>query len=197
VLTEDKHALKFTVKGPWPGQPSGRLYQNGSLALVFSPTNTATGYVTSGCDVIIFTDAPDKAQGNTWCKLGSKCDHGGHGPPPPPKPPPAPPMISYPLLSGGAFSGSPAPASPDPLVAYRWEEATITAQQFQAYRRRPVGLLASAPAPATFAGASTLLRGSAGPGAMVVGGPGSVAFDFGSECAGDEAHNPYPHCASV
>ena len=177
VLTEDRHTLQFSVKGPWPGQPAGQLYKNGSLSLVFSPSNTATGYVTSGCDIVIFTDGPDKRAGNTWCKLGSKCDH---APPPPPKPP----MISYPSLSGGAFSGSPAPSSPDPLASYRWEAATIQAQQFQEYRREPLKLLASEPVPSSFSGASTLLQGSAGAGAMVVSGPGSVGFDFGSECAG-------------
>eukprot|EP01047_Picozoa_sp_COSAG01_P023151 COSAG01_NODE_1395_length_10476_cov_11.562331_9_plen_382_part_00 len=187
MLTEDRQRLKFSVKGPWPGQPAGRLYKNGSLSLVFSPSNTATGYVTSGCDVVIFTDGPDKRAGNTWCKLSSKACPAT---PPPPKPPPPPPMISYPPLSGGAFSGSPAPSSPDPLVTYRWEAATIQAQQFQEYRRQPLKLLALEPAPSTFSGAATLLRGmnrsSAGTagGAMVVSGPGSVGFDFGSECAG-------------
>jgi hypothetical protein len=184
MLTEDRQRLKFSVKGPWPGQPAGQLYKNGSLSLVFSPSNTATGYVTSGCDVVIFTDGPDKRAGNTWCKLSSKACPAT---PPPPKPTPPPPMISYPPLSGGAFSGSPAPSSPDPLVTYRWEAATIQAQQFQEYRRQPLKLLAFEPVPSTFSGAGTLLRGRSSArtaGAMVVSGPGSVGFDFGSECAG-------------
>jgi len=67
-------------------------------------------------------------------------------------------------------------------VAYRWNESAIAAQQFQAYRRSPRRLMGIPPA--TFTGASSLLNGSTGGGAMLVSGEGSVAFDFDSECAG-------------
>ena len=179
-LTENKAAMTFSVKGPWPGRPVGTLLKNGSISLVFSPTNTATGIVSADCDDITWTDPPDRAAGNTWCKVGTKACPAG----PPPAPPPGqPPFISYPTLSGGAFSGAPAPASPDPLVTFRWDAATIANQSFQQYRRQPLSILGDS-TPSTFSGASTLLRGSSVVGAMVVTGAGSIAFDFGSECAG-------------
>eukprot|EP01043_Picozoa_sp_COSAG02_P013333 COSAG02_NODE_531_length_20680_cov_851.251834_6_plen_1015_part_00 len=180
ALRENQPAMTFSVKGPWPGTPTGTLLKNGSVSLTFSPTNTATGFVSTGCDSIVWTDAPDKKAGNTWCKVGSKACTTG----PPPAPPPGqPPFINYPSLSGGAFSGAPALASPDPLVTYRWDDATIAEQSFQQYRRRPVRILTE-PVPPAFSGASTLLRDSSVVGAMAVAAAGSIAFDFGTECAG-------------
>ena len=55
---------------------SGHCYRSNSTSF----SGIASDHVTSGCDIVIFTDGPDKRAGNTWCKLGSKCDH---APPPP------------------------------------------------------------------------------------------------------------------
>ena len=43
TVAEDIKRHTFTAHGPWPGTPHGELYANGSLTLVYSPTNTATG----------------------------------------------------------------------------------------------------------------------------------------------------------
>eukprot|EP01052_Picozoa_sp_SAG31_P044914 SAG31_NODE_8005_length_1543_cov_1.380194_2_plen_310_part_00 len=183
TLAESEDHTMFTCHGPWPGTPQGKLYANGTVTIVFSPTNTAVGQfsASASCAFITWTDGPDKAAGNKWCKVGSKACGS-------PSPPPGPhPGIEYPPLSGGSFIGAPVPASPDPLVAYRWSEPAINAQQFQQYRRKPVRLLpASGDADwdPNFSGASTLLRDSGKTGAMVISGVGSIGFDFGSECAG-------------
>ena len=42
-LVEDTATLTFVAHGPWPGQPHGRVYGNGSVTLTFSATNTAIG----------------------------------------------------------------------------------------------------------------------------------------------------------
>ena len=87
TIEEDTKTLRFTAHGPWPGAPSGQLFTNGSLWLRYSPTNLATGVLGSGCDTVVWTDAPDKRAGNTWCKLGSsRCAR-----PSPPAPGPRPP----------------------------------------------------------------------------------------------------------
>ena len=137
-VAQDAATLRFTCKGPWPGSPHGQLYQNGSLWLEYSASNTATGVISPGCDVITWTDPPDRKAGNTWCRVGSAgCAQPPKPPPPAPPGPPSPPRAdSYPALTGGSFSGQPVSASPDPLVSYRWEPAAIVAQQFQTYRRQ-------------------------------------------------------------
>jgi hypothetical protein len=195
TLTEDRERTSFTCHGPWPGTPTGHLYANGSVTVIFSPTNTAVGQFSNSanCDFITWTDPPDKAAGNKWCKVGTKACRTPAPPAPPPAPAPAP-NVSYPALSGGAFSGAAAPASPDPLVAYRWGDAAINAQQYQEYRRQPLRVLPDAPSAdassggsgsdSPFSGANTLLSDSGVPGSMVVSGAGSVGFDFGLECGG-------------
>lgn len=54
TLTESASRHGFTAHGPWPGSPVGQLYKNGSVSVVYSPTNTATGVFSDGpsCDFI-------------------------------------------------------------------------------------------------------------------------------------------------
>ena len=131
------------------------------------------------CAVYLSIDAITRGQvgGST------PCPH--HGPPGPP--PPAPTKM-YPSLSGGGFTGAPSPFSPDPLATYRWNASTIAAERMQQYTRKPVRYLSPwKPDPTIFQNADALLgngTGSGGVGVMQVHGSGTIAADFGSECAG-------------
>ena len=89
----------------------------------------------------------------------------------------------YPPLWGGNVTASgAAPASPDPLVAYRWNDSALKSVAMQQYRLAPTVILGTIPN--GFTGASSLLRDAAGTPSMVVANTGSIAFDFGVECAG-------------
>jgi hypothetical protein len=89
----------------------------------------------------------------------------------------------YPPLWGGNFTATgAAPASPDPLVAYRWNDTALNSVALQQYRLSPTAILGSIPS--GFAGASSLLRGASTTPSMAVTSTGSIAFDFGVECAG-------------
>jgi hypothetical protein len=46
----------------------------------------------------------------------------------------------YSPLNGGAFSGTPQPLSPDPLVAYEWKYAGVNRSLLQAFTARPVSV---------------------------------------------------------
>lgn len=211
TVIEELGTMTFTVAGPWPGglQRGAIDRRAGNVTLVFAAIKTVatgqllaaapsasadetvaiSGRVLGPCDFLDWTDQADRSAGNTWCRLGSSPDCTLRPPaPPPPSPANGAP---YPPLGGGGFTGASAPASPDPLVRYRWGSAAVAAQKFQQYRRAPARVLGRPP-PDAVSGASSLLRttgglglgAGAGAGAMMMRGPGSVGFDFGSECAG-------------
>ena len=73
-------------------------------------------------------------------------------------------------------------ASPDPLFEYRWKPDVVSANRLQQYKRKPQALL-GAPA-AIFQNAESLLIHGTGLPMVVHPGTGSIAFDFGAECAG-------------
>ena len=187
-------AGNFSAHGSgWTPTAHGHVLPNGSFWLEFSDGNRSTGTFTNashyGTTLCWWTRlewaAPPAgySAGDQWCKVNSA---GCSAPPAPPPAPPAPskplPPIQqlYPMLHGGSFSGASVASSPDPLVGYRWDASTIAKSTFQEFRRQPVQLLGEASA--TFVGASSLLNSTTG--SMHVSGVGSVAFDFGSECAG-------------
>ena len=90
-------------------------------------------------------------------------------------PPPIP--EPFPVLHGGDFTGVAAPESPDPLVAYRWQQPKATDEP-QLYVLRPVGVAAT-----PTAAFDNLAAATAAKGAITVRGTGSLRFDFGVESA--------------
>lgn len=173
AATEDDSG-SWQVQGPWKGTPGGRVLPNLTLWLQFPGGPLSTGQVDPACDGIVWTDQPDKAAHNTWCRVGSPACA---SPPPTPPGPPAPAHV-YPPLWGGGFSPSAdAPASPDPLVAYRWNSSALESLAFQTYTRQPRAVLGSVPTGVT--GAETLLNTSASPGDLVFSSAATIAFDFG------------------
>jgi tetratricopeptide (TPR) repeat protein len=83
----------------------------------------------------------------------------------------------YPPLHGGAFSGSPVPESPDPLISYRWQ-TTHASDGLQIYTLRPARVWTDAPG--SFANLTSLVRGKQ---EVTVKGKGSIRLDFGVESA--------------
>src|ERR1035437_1170847 len=83
----------------------------------------------------------------------------------------------YPCLHGGEFKGPAVPESPDPLVGYRWR-APSDDDGLQSYILRPVAVSAGPGRPFENPSAAT-----AGRGAVLVKGSGSLRFDFGVESA--------------
>ena len=81
----------------------------------------------------------------------------------------------YPVVSGGAFTGTPVPASPDPLVSYVWEEET---DDLQVYQLKPTDVYTETPG--SFEGSASALTDAS---SIVVNGTGSLQFDFGVESA--------------
>ena len=84
----------------------------------------------------------------------------------------------YDYVADGSFSGEEQPASPDPLVSYRWEDPDAD-DALEIFLRRPV--LAETETPDSFAGLDTLTTGNV---AVEVKGAGSIRMDFGAEFAG-------------
>ncbi len=83
----------------------------------------------------------------------------------------------YPVLNGGAFDGAPIKDSPDPLVAYRWENPQV-GDGLQIYAISPVAVVADVAA--AFDGLASATTGKTD---ITVKGPGSIRLDFGVECA--------------
>ncbi len=83
----------------------------------------------------------------------------------------------YPCLHAGEFTGPAVPESPDPLVGYRWREASA-ADSLQSYVLRPVAV--SAVPARSFGNPSVATTGR---GVVLVKGSGSLRFDFGVESA--------------
>ncbi len=83
----------------------------------------------------------------------------------------------YPPLNGGAFSGSPVPESPDPLISYHWHAAHAS-DSLQIYTLRPARVWTDAPG--SFENLPSLVRGKP---AVTVKGTGSIRLDFGVESA--------------
>ncbi len=84
----------------------------------------------------------------------------------------------YDYVAEGSFSGKAQPASPDPLVAYRWENPTAD-DALEIFLRRPVSVWSDAPE--QFSGLETLTTENA---AVEVKGAGCIRMDFGAEFAG-------------
>ncbi|MBQ7364523.1 MAG: hypothetical protein IJW46_02870, partial [Clostridia bacterium] len=89
-----------------------------------------------------------------------------------------PTSLPYPYVNGGSFSGNVQAYSPDPLVAYRWENADPTSgiQLFAAY---PIAYTTTAPE--SFSGLDSVLTDEVD---ITVKGVGQIMFDFGVEFAG-------------
>ena len=88
----------------------------------------------------------------------------------------------WPPLSGGAFSGAPAPLSPDPLVRYRWPLAggSVNDSVLQIYELPAVSVGAGpGTSPLAFSNSSSAI-GSVSCAIRVVGA-GTLIFDFGVE----------------
>ena len=86
------------------------------------------------------------------------------------------------LLHGGSYSGPINPASPDPLIRYRWSSTFNDTKHFQVFTRPPTRVTSATPA-ASFIDVASLL-GPAASRNVTVGGNGDLAVDFGAECAG-------------
>lgn len=83
----------------------------------------------------------------------------------------------YSYVEKGSFSGEEQPASPDPLVTYRWEK-TMADDVLEIFLQRPVSVWSSSPE--SFSGLNTL---TAEKSAVQVSGPGCISMDFGVEFA--------------
>ncbi len=83
----------------------------------------------------------------------------------------------YQYVSGGSFTGKRVPQSPDPLVAYRWENPKA-ADDLQIYVLRPKAVVATPRA--NFAGTASLLGNTPN---LEVKAEGVIRLDFGVECA--------------
>ena len=84
----------------------------------------------------------------------------------------------YRYVSAGTFSGPLVPASPDPLVRYRWPNPKAS-DDLEIYLRRPEGVTSF---PTTsFANANSLVNTTPH---ETVNGPGTIRVDFGRENAG-------------
>ncbi len=83
----------------------------------------------------------------------------------------------YPYVSTGSFSGPAVPASPDPLVRYRWPKPQAS-DGLEIYLRRPERVVADRPT--SFIGLESLLTAKP---AATVSGPGTIRVDFGRENA--------------
>lgn len=79
----------------------------------------------------------------------------------------------YPPLSGGSFSGSHVPESPDPLITYRWENPAAS-DDLQIYILKPVSF--STKSPSSFQNLDSLIEDNT---YVTVNGTGSIRFDFG------------------
>src|SRR5262249_878679 len=84
----------------------------------------------------------------------------------------------YPYISTGSFSGPALPASPDPLVRYRWPKPQAS-DGLEIYLPQPERIVAERPS--SFAGLESLTGATP---AVTVSGPGTIRVDFGSENAG-------------
>lgn len=84
-------------------------------------------------------------------------------------------MAPYPIVSGGAFTGKPVTASPDPLVSYVWEHKS---EELQVYHLKPVQVHSETAA--NFEGTESALTDDC---SITVNGEGSIRFDFGVESA--------------
>src|ERR1700744_492533 len=84
----------------------------------------------------------------------------------------------YPALAGASFSGPNVPASPAPLVAYRWP-APRAADGLEIYPLKPVAVQTDVPN--AFSHLNSLTGGHPD---VTVHGTGSIRMDFGRENAG-------------
>ena len=92
-------------------------------------------------------------------------------------PPPLVPLNPYPKVHGGAASGGKVAASPDPMVDYKWDLASLPDPfAYQSLTTLPVQ--ASAEPASAFAGTESLT--SAG-GAVKVHGAGLITLKFAQE----------------
>ncbi len=81
----------------------------------------------------------------------------------------------YAYLCGGAFSGTPVPESPDPLVSYRWNRVKAD-DPLQVFVRRPVAVVATPPK--AFRNTDSARKSSAD---ITVKDAGTLRLDFGAE----------------
>ena len=99
----------------------------------------------------------------------------------------APLLEPYPAIHGGDYSGTPAPFSPDPLVAYQWPPS-VNASLLQIYMGGATSVYSATPS--SFSGLDTLVNRTDGSKVEVLH-PGTLVLDFGFECAGWlEMHAP-------
>lgn len=83
----------------------------------------------------------------------------------------------YDYVADGSFSGDEQPASPDPLVSYRWDNPTAE-DDLEIFLRKPVK--AETDQPSSFSGVDTLTSEQT---AVTVTGEGTICLDFGVEYA--------------
>lgn len=84
----------------------------------------------------------------------------------------------YDYVADGSFSGAEQPASPDPLVSYRWDNPTAD-DSLEIFLRKPQQ--ATTRQPDSFTGLDTLAADSQ---SVRVTGEGTIQLDFGAEFAG-------------
>lgn len=84
----------------------------------------------------------------------------------------------YPYVQSGGFTGEEQPASPDPLVRYRWDDPKAS-DELEIFLRTPQK--AESETPENFTGMSTLMDETVH---VNVTGPGTIRMDFGTEFAG-------------
>ncbi len=84
----------------------------------------------------------------------------------------------YPYVSAGSFSGPAVPASPDPLVRYRWPNPKAS-DGLEIYLRQPEAVTSDAPS--SFVHVTSLLTPAPN---VTVNGTGTIRVDFGRENAG-------------
>ena len=91
---------------------------------------------------------------------------------------PSPIAEPYPYVSTGSFSGPAVPASPDPLVRYRWPNPKAS-DGLEIYLLRPES--ATCDPTSSFANVNSLLTPTPN---VTVSGTGTIRVDFGRENAG-------------
>ena len=84
----------------------------------------------------------------------------------------------YDYVSEGSFSGKEQPASPDPLVSYRWDNPKAE-DSLEIFLQKPKTY--DTETPDSFAGLQTITTDDV---AITVNGPGTIRMDFGTEFAG-------------
>lgn len=84
----------------------------------------------------------------------------------------------YSYVRSGGFTGKEQPASPDPLVSYRWDDPKAS-DELEIFLRSPIKV--ESETPENFTGMATLMTETV---CVDVTGPGTIRMDFGAEFAG-------------